>query len=126
MLYQYGDEWGRKGADADAGVGEDSRASSSTSGKSRPPGVESMGGSRVQGTLAQQGSTGRKFEEILNWWPKRMTMDDEAQRQDAVLQRLSFQAHDTLGLTTRLSGALRTSFGYGPVIHALTLLCLLC
>lgn len=56
--------------------------------------------------LEKQGSTGRRFEEILRWFPKRTMMEREAQRQDALLRRLSFQAHDILALPRTFAGVL--------------------
>ena len=123
MVYQYGEGWSGKGAGA--GAGADSRISGRTT-ESRLPGAESVEGSGLQGMPEQRGSTGKKFEEILRWWPKRAMMDDEAERQEALLRRLSFQAHGMLGLPTRLSGELHASSGCGPVLCAPDLLCFLC
>jgi hypothetical protein len=58
----------------------------------------------LQHGLEGHGSSGRKFEEILRWFPKRKVLDAEAQKQDAILRRLSFQAHAMLGLPRSFAG----------------------
>jgi hypothetical protein len=54
----------------------------------------------------QEACNGRKvFEEVLRWFPKRTAVDEEARQHDAVMRRLSAQAHYMLKLPTSFSGA---------------------
>ena len=106
IVYPHDKDW--------VGPGEGRRSTEArdeTSKVRTPDSVETMG---LQDILEPQGSTGRKYEEILRWFPKRVTMDREVERQDAIMRRLSFQAHDMLSLPRQFSGALHASYACVP------------